>query len=102
MTYDDDTLRRVLFIKRSQQLGFSLGDIEEMLALRGSRSEARCEKIRERAVRKLGDIEQTLATLRAMRDVLESLVTSCGSLEPGTCPLIEALDEGPESGTVVH
>ena len=39
--YPRATVDRIRFIKRAQQLGFTLDDIEEMLALRGSRSEAR-------------------------------------------------------------
>ncbi len=100
--YDNDALLGIRFIKRAQKLGFSLDDIEEMLALRGSRSEARCGKTRERAQRKLAEIESRLADLRAMREALETLAASCGSLDPGVCPLIDALDDSPELGTVVH
>ncbi|MGH1348782.1 MAG: MerR family transcriptional regulator [Nannocystales bacterium] len=38
--YGEEVLRRIRFITRAQQLGSSLDDVEEMLALRGSRSEA--------------------------------------------------------------
>lgn len=100
--YGEEVLRRIRFIKRAQQLGFSLDDVAEMLALRGSRSEAQCGRTRSRAQAKIAEVEARVSDLCAMRKALEALVRSCGSLSPHACPLIEALDPTPESSTVVQ
>ena len=96
--YGEGALRRIRFINQAQQLGFSLDDVKEMLALRGSCSEAKCERTCSRAKAKLAEVEGRVSDRRA----LETLVSSCGSLSPRTCPLLEALDTTPELGTVVH
>lgn len=97
--YDDDTLRRLRFIKRAQRLGFSLEDVEELLALRGSRSAARCRETQQRAKHRLVEIERRIAELEAVRRALATLAGSCDSLEPGECPLLDALDAAAESHT---
>jgi MerR family mercuric resistance operon transcriptional regulator len=48
--YPEDAVRRVWFIKRVQELGFSLNDIEELLSLRAT-PKADCAKVRAYAER---------------------------------------------------
>src|SRR5213594_1999406 len=57
--YPEDTVRRVQFIKRAQELGFSLKEIKELLSLRAA-PRARCEDVRARAAAKISDVDRKI------------------------------------------
>lgn len=91
--YSEDAIRRVRFIKRAQELGFSLKDIRELLALR-ARPGTRCADVRLQATAKLQDIEEKIGTLRRMRRALTKLIGECSGKGPvSECPILEALEE---------
>jgi len=92
---DDD--RRVRFIKRAQELGFSLKEIEELLALQNEPHTTRAV-VRKRAEAKIADIEKKLCDLQAMKESLERLTATCsgrGSL--CGCPILESFDSTKEN-----
>jgi MerR family mercuric resistance operon transcriptional regulator len=87
-----DAVRRVHFIKRAQEMGFSLADIKELLSIRVD-PRRDCSGVRQLARVKLADIDQKLRTLRAMRRVLNGLATSCPGRGPiSDCPILDSLD----------
>jgi Cu(I)-responsive transcriptional regulator len=88
--YSDDAVAVVRFIKRAQELGFSLDEIEALIKLRGVRRADR-HRVRTIAERKIADIDQKIAHLQSMRDALQTLVASCHSDGAAECPIIEAL-----------
>lgn len=92
--YGADAAQLVRFIKRAQDLGFTLKQIQELLRLRrGNRSS---RTVRGIAETKLRDIDAKIAHLHSMRRALAGLVEACscanGASAP-TCPIIEALDD---------
>ncbi len=90
--YPEETVRRVQFIKRAQQLGFSLKDITELLALRAT-PETPCADIRTRAVAHIDTIEGKIRALHAMKAVLTQLVAECpGQGAITDCPILASLD----------
>ena len=90
--YPTGTVRRVRFIKRAQELGFSLKEIKQLLSLRAS-PRARCADVRKRAADKIQDVEEKIRTLRAMKKALSKLVSECSGKGPITdCPILESLD----------
>jgi MerR family mercuric resistance operon transcriptional regulator len=92
--YDPDTVRLVRFIKRAQELGFTLREVEELLRLRET-EDVPCGEVRAAATSKLEDIESKLKSLRAMKRALTALVDSCATEgTPRHCPILEALDDG--------
>ncbi len=94
--YPEETVRRVRFIKRAQELGFTLREIDELLSLRAT-PRARCVDVRERARTKVSDIDDKVRTLVAMRNALTRLIDECAGKEPATeCPILEALDSEDE------
>jgi Hg(II)-responsive transcriptional regulator len=94
--YPGGTVRRVRFVKRAQELGFTLSEIRELLAIRDS-SEATCDDVREQAVEKMRDIDAKIRSLKAMRKALSTLVDRCpGQGSVAACPIIEALEPGEE------
>jgi DNA-binding transcriptional MerR regulator len=89
-TYEDETVRIVQFVKRAQELGFSLDEVEQLLSLRGVPSDER-HRVRAIAERKLTDIDAKIDQLRAMRRALAKVVASCHRGGTPSCPIIESL-----------
>lgn len=89
--YGEDAVRRVRFIKEAQKLGFSLREIDELLALQENPG-ADCADIKSRASAKLEDIRAKMASLARMDAELDRLVAACcgaGSLEH--CAIMNSL-----------
>ena len=90
--YSEETVLRVRFVKRAQELGFSLGEIKELLELRIS-EEASCAEVRNQAQVKIEDLDGKISSLRAMRRALSKLVAQCSGQGPvSECPILDALD----------
>ena len=90
--YSEETIQRIRFIKRAQELGFTLGEIKELLSLR-ARPRAKCADILERAEAKIQNIDEKIRTLKAMRRALAKLKGECQGAKPiSACPILEALD----------
>jgi MerR family mercuric resistance operon transcriptional regulator len=90
--YSDSMVRRVRFIKRAQEIGFSLAEIRELLSLRADERRERNE-VRAIAQAKLADIEDKMRTLEAMKAVLNRLTERCSGCGPmSECPILESID----------
>ena len=90
--FPDEAVGVVRFIKRAQDLGFTLDEVEELLALR---NEKRRDRARVRAIadRRVRQIDQKIAELQAMKKALARLLHCCrGGATTLECPIIEALD----------
>lgn len=91
--YGEEAVRIVCFIKRAQELGFTLTDVEDLLRL--TVDGARCEDVQEIASAKLADLDAKVAALTAMRGALVDLLGQCKRRKRRlSCPLLTALDEG--------
>lgn len=86
--YPTETLKRIKFIKRAQQLGFSLSEITELLQL----GEGNCTDVRQRAEHKRDHIDKQINDLTTLRTTLTQLIDSCQS-EGGNqhCAIVETL-----------
>ena len=91
-TFGSDAVRRLRFIKHAQELGFSLKEVKELLALRVDACTS-CADVRTRAEAKIADIDQKLRALRAMKRALVRLTAACVGRGPvSACPILESLD----------
>ena len=89
--YPQESVKRVLFIKRAQSLGFTLEEILGLLAFNERRG---CLETRRIAAHKMELIEQKIADLSRMRRSLAHLVRSCDASTAGApCPIIHLLAE---------
>jgi DNA-binding transcriptional MerR regulator len=89
--YDEQTVRRLGFVRRATALGFSLAEVKGLLALRVS-ARVPCERVRERALTKLADIDRRITELQEMRGALARLATGCEKgAALGTCPFLDEL-----------
>jgi MerR family copper efflux transcriptional regulator len=90
--YSPDTVLLVRFIQRAQQLGFTLREVKELLALYGI-PKATCGDVLAVARPKLTQISEKVRDLRAMHAALTKLVEDCpgGKVPISKCPIIAAL-----------
>lgn len=96
--YPSEAVRLVRFIKRAQELGFTLHEIEDLVRLREDEGST-CAEVRDAARAKVDDIDARLRCLLAMKKALELLLRSCrkdGSRRH--CPILEALDDSSDDG----
>ena len=92
--YPPHAFRRFQFLQRSKALGFSLGEIKELLALRVD-SGTTCGEVKKYAEAKIADIEGKIRHLQEMKRALVKLTAACRGKGPtGECPILEALEVG--------
>ncbi len=91
-SFAPDTVRRIRFIKRAQELGFTLREIKGLLTLR-AQSESPCADVFKQVNAKLVDIDTKLRDLQAIRRALAVLMVQCpGKGTVTDCPIVDALD----------
>jgi MerR family mercuric resistance operon transcriptional regulator len=89
--YPAEAVRVVRFVKRAQELGFSLDEVEELLQLAGGGPRS-CDAARALAEARVADLEAKIDDLVRMRDSLRRLVGTCARPRPDRdCPLLEAI-----------
>jgi len=87
-------LKRLLFIKRAKELGFTLKEIKELLNLK-IESTATCGDIKHLAEHKLNDIKERIRDLNNIKNVLTKLIRQCVCEEVSTdeCPILEVIEQ---------
>lgn len=91
--YPPETVRKIRFIRRAKEIGFSLREIRELLGFYFD-TQTSCEDVRDRAKIKIADMEARISALDKMKTALQALVDECGTRE-GECPILETLAEDP-------
>ena len=87
--YSSADATRVRFIKRAQQLGFTLEEVKDLLLLEDGQS---CKETRLLAEHKLAIIEVRIADLARMRRLLKRMIAECAEgKRPRSCPIITTL-----------
>jgi Hg(II)-responsive transcriptional regulator len=90
--YGDDAVRVVRFVKRAQQLGFTLDDIDDLLHLAGGGPDS-CDEARAMARSRIDDLQQRIDELAGMRDALTRLIETCGeSRAERQCPILHDIE----------
>ncbi len=79
--YSADAVLLIRFIKRSQKLGFTLGEIKSLIELRGS-GEPSAKKLRGIAEAKVAEIDAKIRHLQEMRNAIEHGMNSCQCQPP--------------------
>lgn len=92
-SYPESTVRRVHFIKRMQELGFSLKEIDRLLGI-VDQDEARCQNMYEFTIAKIEEIEQKIQDLMRVKSVLYDLKERCpNEKDLYECPIIDTVME---------
>ncbi|GAV20675.1 MerR family transcriptional regulator, mercuric resistance operon regulatory protein [Mariprofundus micogutta] len=90
--FNDASVRRIRFIKRAQELGFTLKKVIALLALQGEQ-DASCADVSAMAANHLEDIEAKIHDLERMKKALIPLVEACpkkGALK--ACPIMDSME----------
>lgn len=90
--YDEEATHRVQFIRHAQECGFTLGEIRELLTLRG-RDSACCDDVRRVAVERKLQLEAKIRSIKAMSAALDRLLAACNrdSAPIEACPILIGL-----------
>lgn len=91
--YRVDHLKRLNFIRRARELGFSLDEVRTLLQL-ADHADKSCQHVRDLAATHLEDVQVKLADLKMMQRVLKAMIAHCADGTLPDCPLIEALFRG--------
>lgn len=87
-----DAVRRLRFIRRGQELGFTLKEIKELLNITVKRG-ATCTDVRHKAEAKIADVDAKIRHLGAIREALRRITATCSGKGPVTnCTILEALN----------
>ena len=90
--YPLDTVKRVRFIQRAKDVGFTLKDIGELLDLRQVPGTS-CTDIKLRATQKIEEVDLKIRDLKKIHDALARMIMKCsGSGALSQCPILEELD----------
>lgn len=90
--YPEQTVRRIRFIKRAQEIGFTLAEVRELLAIRIDSGRDSSE-VRALAQEKISGIEEKIQTLHRMKQTLVRITDRCPGCGPaGDCPILESID----------
>lgn len=93
--YTDAERDRLLFIRRSRALGFSLDDVRELLALADQR-QASCAAVDAKVAEQLEQVRARLRDLRALESALDRLSACCEGGVIDECRIIQALSPARE------
>lgn len=88
--YSEEHLRRLTFIRRCRELGFSISEIRGLLGLANG-GEKNCEKVQQATLTHLSDVQHKIKDLRKMERTLKEMVKQCESNTAAACPVIEGL-----------
>jgi len=90
--YREDHLKRLNFIRRGRELGFSLADLRELLRLVDGHAYT-CAQVRTLTLRYLAETRRKIADLRRLARVMANMVAKCTGRRVPDCPIIDALFE---------
>jgi DNA-binding transcriptional MerR regulator len=96
--FSGQDLQHIQSIRRAQELGFSLNEIRELLALQGEKIEA-CSHVRNMLAAKLGAVRQKITDLQKLEDQLADDLKQCErrlrvhSDKHNACPVLKAIAE---------
>ena len=95
--YTTDSVKRLRFIQHAKDVGFTLKDIGELLALRQEPG-ASCTEIKLCTLQKIEEVDQKIKDLNRIREALARMIMKCsGQGVLSECPILEELELGDNS-----
>jgi len=79
-TYNEEDAQKIIFIKKAQELGFSLAEVRELLEL-NTRPRITCGSVKKKTLDKIKEIDQKITDLQKMRASLIKLSCACDSTQ---------------------
>lgn len=94
--YAEAHVRRLAFVRRCRDLGFTLEQVRELLRLADQRDRP-CDEVDAIARQHLAEVEAKIADLSRLAEELRHLSTQCRGGRISDCRVIEALAPPPET-----
>ncbi len=88
--YSSDHLKRLFFIRRSRELGFSLEEIRGLLRLVDG-GDYTCGEVRDLTLQHADEVRRKIADLKRMERVLKGIASQCEGGQIPECPVVDAL-----------
>lgn len=88
--YDEADLKRLSFIRRCRELGFSLDEVRGLLGLVDG-GDYTCAEVRDLSIVRLGDVQQKIRDLQKMERTLKDMVSQCKGGSVPECPIVDRL-----------
>ena len=88
--YANDDVHALRFVKRARNLGFSIEEVRELLALWHDKSRASAD-VKNVAMKHVGDLQTKIAELQAMASTLLDLAGNCHGDDRPDCPILDDL-----------
>jgi MerR family mercuric resistance operon transcriptional regulator len=88
--YDREHLKRLTFIRRSRELGFTLDQTRSLLGLVDG-GEWTCAEVRAMTVEHSADVRRKIADLEKLAQVLDDMAAQCEGGAVPECPIVDAL-----------
>ena len=90
--YDEQHLKRLCFVRRCRDLGFTLDDVRALLRLVDG-GDFTCDEVKEMTLDHLGGVRRRIADLRTMERTLDDMAARCDGGEVPDCAIVDALFE---------
>lgn len=88
--YSPDHLATLAFVRRARELGFSMAQVRQLLAL-SDHDDKPCEDVDRLVQQQLGEVERRIADLTSLRNELSQMARSCNGERIGECRIVESL-----------
>ncbi len=88
--FDNIHLKRLVFVRRARELGFSIEEVKQLIALQ--ETPPACQDVYTLTEHHLADIRQKIRDLKKMERTLTGLAKQCEQGAAPACPIIEALN----------
>jgi MerR family mercuric resistance operon transcriptional regulator len=88
--YRSEHVRRLVFVRRCRELGFSIKEIKSLIALADEREQP-CSSVALIARQHLAEVRAKRADLGRLEQALEALTGSCDDGRVADCKILDAL-----------
>ncbi|WP_431470161.1 MerR family transcriptional regulator [Sphingosinithalassobacter sp. LHW66-3] len=88
--YSQNHLAALTFVRRARELGFSMAQVRELLAL-SDHDDKPCENVDQLVQQQLSEVDSKIADLTALREELGQMLQSCEADRIGDCRIVESL-----------
>ena len=88
--YGEDDIKRLMFVRRSRDLGFPIADVQNLLSCI-DQGDYSCAEIKALTVAHLAEVRRKLADLRRLERALKEMVLKCDGGDVAGCPILETL-----------
>lgn len=90
-SYDETHIKRLAFIRRARDLGFSIEDVRALLAL-ANPEHTSCAEVKDIAVTHLMQVRSKLVDLAKLESILATTISKCTSQPTAHCPVLDMLE----------